>query len=64
MIMIPKLITAPDEQQRCCVLNDNGERCLKRSKFWVGTQPIDDYTHVCAEHLQSVKRPEDTVVEL
>jgi len=58
------LITAPDEQQRCCVLDADGNRCPKRSRYWVGTNGVDDYTHTCAEHLDSVRRPEDTVREL
>lgn len=60
----PNLVTAPDEQQLCCVLDDTGARCLNPSRYWVGTQGIDDYTYVCADHLDAVRREEDTVVDL
>lgn len=60
----PNLVTAPDERSRCCVLDAAGNRCSKRSRYWVGTQGIDDYTHCCAEHLASVRRDGDTVLEL
>jgi hypothetical protein len=56
----PDLVTGPDEQQRCCVVR-NGSRCEQPSRFWVGTQPVDDYTYVCGDHVQDVKRAGDTV---
>lgn len=60
----PNLVTAPDEQSRCCVLDADGHRCHKRSRYWVGQNGIDDYTHCCAEHLESVRRDGDVVEEL
>ncbi len=61
---MPNLVTAPDEQSRCCVLDDQGNRCPNRSKFWVGKNWIDDYTHACQDHLESVKTEGDVVQEL
>ncbi len=58
---VPELLTAPDEQRRCCVLDEAGERCPRATRYWVGTNGLDDYTHVCAEHLEDVLRAEDTV---
>ncbi len=58
----PSLVTAHDEQQRCCVLDERGERCPRRTRFWVGANGIDDYTHVCAEHLDDVKREGDVIM--
>jgi hypothetical protein len=60
----PNLVTAPDERNRCCVLDDDGNRCPQRSRFWVGGQVWDDYTHVCGDHVEAVKRPGDSVVRL
>lgn len=60
----PKLITAPDERVRCCIFDDDGNRCPNETAFWVGTNGIDDYTHVCADHLDSVKRDGDAVHEI
>lgn len=66
-----RLVTATDERERCCViidepnsLFDDGARCPKASRYWVGTSPLDDYTYCCAEHLQSVRRPGDAVQEV
>ncbi len=58
--MAIELVTAVDERERCCVMN-GGERCPNRSKWWVGTQPLDDYTHACDDHLETVRRVGDTV---
>jgi hypothetical protein len=60
----PQLITAPDEQERCCVLDKGGNRCPQKSRFWVGSNGIDDYTHVCGDHVQDVKRPGDAINKL
>jgi hypothetical protein len=58
----PALITAPDEQGRCCLLDGNGERCRQPSRFWVGSSGVDDYTHVCGDHVAAVARLDDIVV--
>lgn len=60
----PNLVTAPDEQRRCCVLNSKGERCPNETRFWVGVNPIDEYAYVCADHLEDVRRPGDEVREI
>ena len=55
-----QLVTAPNERDQCCVLDANSNRCLKASKYWVGTNGTDDYTYCCAEHLDSVRKQGDT----
>lgn len=62
--MGPNLVTDSDEKERCCVLDDAGIRCTNPAEFWVGANGIDDYTHVCTGHLESVKRPGDVVEKL
>lgn len=49
------LVTEPDEQQRCCVVVD-GRRCEQAAAFRVASSDgaLDDYTHVCADHLALV----------
>ena len=51
-------VTAPDEQQRCCVVID-GNRCSQASRFRVASSDgaLDDYTYVCADHLALVAGP-------
>lgn len=62
---MPELITAHDERERCCVLDDQGGRCPNPSAFWVGTRESwDDYTYSCGSHLADVRRPGDAVVSL
>jgi hypothetical protein len=58
---VPNLINAPDEEHRCCVLDDHGNRCPNKTVFWVGTNGVDDYTYCCTDHLDAVKRAGDTV---
>jgi len=60
----PELITAPDERMRCMVLLPNGERCEGRSRWHIGTNPVDDYACACDAHKDTVTRPEDKVEEL
>ena len=60
----PKLITAPNESEQCCLLNDKGERCPQRSRFWVGANGVDDYTYVCGDHVNDVKRDGDVVQKI
>ncbi len=52
------LITAADEQQRCCVVID-GQRCAQASVFRVASTDgaLDDYTYVCADHVHLVSGP-------
>ncbi len=61
--MGPQLVTAHDERQRCCVILKDGKRCPQRTRFWVGepTSGYDDYTLVCIDHLEAVRRPGDVV---
>ena len=59
----PELVTAPDERERCCIIVE-GERCKQASRFWVGKNGVDDYTHVCGDHVDEVKRDGDAVVKL
>ena len=60
----PDLVTTPDKQQRCGVLDKDNNRCPNRAQFWVGANSIDDYTCVCSEHLSTVKMEGDTVVRI
>jgi hypothetical protein len=60
----PPLITAHDERDRCCLLDDAGNRCPQPARFWVGANGVDDYTHVCGDHVEDVKRDGDVVVRL
>lgn len=60
-----RLVTAPDERARCCVLT-NGERCARPSAFRItgADGALDDYTYVCTQHraeLESELRPGDVV---
>lgn len=57
------LVTAPDEQQRCCVVID-GARCEQPTAFKLAAADgaWDDYTYVCGDHVELVRRP-DSVVE-
>lgn len=61
---VHNLVTAPDEGDRCCVLDDHGIRCPQKSRFWVGSNPLDDYTYVCGDHVEAVKRDGDEVFRL
>ena len=59
-----QLVTAPDEQRRCCVLDGAGNRCPSETRYWIGANGVDDYTHVCADHLEDMRRPGDEVREV
>lgn len=56
------LATAPDERQRCCVIID-GRRCENATTYHVAAPDgaLDDYTFVCALHLELVRGPDDAV---
>lgn len=63
----PRLVTAPDERERCRLVTDEpreGDRCRNPARFWVGANRVDDYTHVCANHGGDVRRDGDAVEEL
>lgn len=57
------LVTEPDEQQRCCVVVGD-RRCAHAASFRIAGADgaLDDYTHVCRDHLELVRRPGDVVV--
>jgi hypothetical protein len=57
------LVTAPDEQRRCCVVVQ-GQRCEHATSFRVtgADGVLDDYTYVCRCHLEVVQRPDDVVI--
>lgn len=59
------LVTAPDEQVRCCVVID-GARCEQPSAFLLegADRSWDDYTYVCGGHLQLVRKPGDREVPI
>lgn len=56
------LVTAPDEQQRCCVVID-GVRCGQQTAWRLASADgaLDDYTYVCGDHVELVRRPGDVV---
>jgi len=49
---------------RCCLLDAQGQQCPNRSEFWVGSNGMDDYTHVCGEHVVNVVKEGDSVHRL
>ncbi len=59
------LVTAQDEQQRCCAAVD-GRRCHQASVFRVASTDgaLDDYTYVCADHVWLVNGPGYTVARI
>jgi hypothetical protein len=60
------LVTAWDERERCCLVID-GSRCSQRSAIRLADGAWDDYTFVCADHVELVRRPGDvieTILEL
>jgi hypothetical protein len=59
------LVTAPDEQQRCCVVVD-GQRCTQASVYRVAASDgaLDAYTYVCADHVQLVNEPGSVVTRI
>jgi hypothetical protein len=59
------LITAPDERERCCVLHE-GRRCERPTAFRVAgpSGALDEYTYVCAQDLELVRRPDDIVTSI
>lgn len=52
------LVTAHDEQRRCCVVIDD-RRCQRATAFRVAAVDgaLDDYAYVCAEHRALVAGP-------
>lgn len=61
---VPDLVAAADEKQRCCVSDNKRNRCPQKSRFWIGSNGVDDYTHVCGDHVADVQRDGDEVVKL
>ena len=59
------LVTAPDEQRRCCLVL-RGRRCEHVTSFRVASADgvHDDYTYVCRCHLDLVRRTGDVVISL
>jgi hypothetical protein len=59
------LVTAPDEREHCCVVQD-GARCTRPTAYKVAAidGSLDDYTHVCEEHLALVRRDSDVVTSI
>jgi len=59
------LATAPDERERCCVIID-GRRCENTTAYQVAARDgaLDDYTCVCALHLELVRGPDDVVTPI
>lgn len=54
--------------RKCCVsAGDPPSQCIHQAQFWVGpekTNGIDDYTEVCADHVDTVLGENDVVVRL
>lgn len=67
-------LTVPREdlgsRRKCCVMQgaeDNQVQCVHDAQFWVGPEKsngTDDYTEVCADHVDSVLGESDVVVRL
>lgn len=49
------LVTAPDERERCCFVERRDVRCEQRSEFRISGNAWDEYTYVCAGHLEIVR---------
>jgi hypothetical protein len=58
------LVTAPDEQRRCCLVL-RGRRCEHVTSFRVAGPggALDDYTYACRCHLELVRGLDDVVTE-
>jgi hypothetical protein len=50
------LVTAPDEQERCCLVVRD-ERCEHATRYRVSgrDRALEDYTYVCKCHLDLVR---------
>jgi hypothetical protein len=59
------LVTAPDEQERCCFVL-RGERCGHITAHRVSgkDRALDDYTYVCECHLGIVRGPDDLATDV
>lgn len=51
-------------RNQCHVLDKNGNRCKQKARFWVGSNPVDDYTYVCGDHVEDVKEADHVVHKL
>jgi hypothetical protein len=54
------LVTAWDERERCCLVM-NGTRCSQRSAIRLSDGALNDYTFLCADHVELVRRPSDMI---
>ena len=48
----------------CTVIDDKGQRCPCRAQFWVGRDGTDDWTLVCADHIEIVRGEGYAVISL
>lgn len=56
-------VLANPEQENCCFIGDEGNpQCEQKARFWVGNG-WDDYTHVCGDHVESVRCDGDVVAD-
>lgn len=60
-----ELVTAPDEQERCCVVRA-GRRCTRHTAYRVSgdSRELDDVTYTCEECLPDVMQPGDVATRL
>ena len=49
------LVTAPDERERCCFVDERDVRCEQPSAFKLSGTALDEYTYVCDGHLEIVR---------
>lgn len=53
------------DPERCCVILDaSGKRCAGLARYWVGCNGVDDYTHVCDNHVEDVLCEGDIMLNL
>lgn len=57
-------ILMPQTTSWCCFIGEDGHSCQQPARFWVGSDIFEDYTEVCEDHVEDVKRDADTVVRL
>jgi len=54
------LVTAWDERERCCLVIHDA-RCSQRSAIRLSDGAWDDYTFLCADHVELMRRPGDLI---
>ncbi len=53
------------KQENCCYIdNITKQLCNEEADYWVGTDGVDQYTHVCANHVHSVTGARDLVLNM